>query len=318
MVSDETVLILGAGASKPYGFPTGLELRKDIIFNLLPLLRENIDKIKIGSDFDRNPFIIKIKELIGTFQKSSTSSIDLFLTRDKDFYHLGKQIITILLANYEIKSKFREEIENSEYDWYFNFYEALTKDIINSDEISKFAKNKVSVITFNYDRSLEHFLYESLVNSFRSKEGEIEDLMRKFKIIHVYGKLALLPWEFPNGGVEYGSVNLMYDFEVYSKNLQIIYDERETKTEEIVELISKAKKIFFLGFGYAEENLTAIGFDQTILNLDQRIYGTAYKLTEAEITKNITRLRANNNHMVPGKFHLEDCDSKMLLRNYLF
>lgn len=317
MISDNTVLILGAGASKPYGYPTALELRKEIIYDLLPMLKKYANENKKVTDFDSHPFVLKIKNLIEVFNKSSTSSIDLFLSRNKDFYDFGKQIITLLLANHEIESKFREEIENRANDWYFNFYDVLTKDIINPDEIKIFANNNVSVITFNYDRSFEHFIYESLINSFKSKIDEIQELMQNFKIIHVYGKLAPLPWENIDGSVEYGSTYLRDYYAEYSKNLQIIYDERKSKTEEIVELISNAQKIFFLGFGFAEENLAAIGLDRSIFKKEQRIYGTAQGLTEQEIVKNSYRLRKNNNHMIIEKFHLEDCDSLMLLRNYL-
>jgi len=37
MIKRPTVLILGAGASNPYGFPTGLGLSQSIIGNLRPL-----------------------------------------------------------------------------------------------------------------------------------------------------------------------------------------------------------------------------------------------------------------------------------------
>ena len=40
MITEKTVFILGAGASKPYGFPTALELRKDIIYKF-PNLYKN-------------------------------------------------------------------------------------------------------------------------------------------------------------------------------------------------------------------------------------------------------------------------------------
>jgi len=36
MINDETVFVLSAGASVPYGYPTGIGLREDII----SLLRE--------------------------------------------------------------------------------------------------------------------------------------------------------------------------------------------------------------------------------------------------------------------------------------
>jgi len=38
VIKKPTVLILGAGASSPYGFPTGLGLSQSIIANLRPLL----------------------------------------------------------------------------------------------------------------------------------------------------------------------------------------------------------------------------------------------------------------------------------------
>lgn len=317
MISENTVLILGAGASKPYGFPTARELRKDIIFNAIPLLKKYADENGKGADFDSHPYVKSVKEFIEVFKNSSTSSIDLFLSRNKDYYGIGKDIITLLLANYELNSKFREEIEKTENDWYFYFYETITKDLIKSEEISRLIENKVSIITFNYDRSFEHFLHESLLNSFRGKANDIQEFMRSFKIIHVYGILAPLPWESIEGNVKYGSKNLMDYYADYSKNLQIIYEERKSKTEEIVELITNANKIFFLGFGYAEENLEAIGFNKPILKKEQRIYGTALDLTEQEIVKHSYKLRGNNNHMIIEKFVLENCDSLMLLRNNL-
>ena len=308
MISNSAVLIVGAGASKPYGYPTALELRESLIKDLIPLLSK-----MGGNEKNISPRLLK---LIEAFNKSSTSSIDLFLTRNKGFMELGKAAITFLLANYEIGSKFREEIVDRKYDWYFELYNTLTKSIINPEDISKFTQNHISIITFNYDRSLEHFIYESLVNSFRTKVKEINELMLSFNIVHVYGKLAPLPWENPEG-IEYGNNVLKEYFFDFSKNIQIIYDERKTKPEETMELISNATNIFFLGFGYSEENLEAIGFDKLFLKPHQQIYGTAYHLTESEVRKNVKLLRSKNTHMDSNKFKLEDCDCRMLLRNYL-
>jgi len=38
----------------------------------------------------------------------------------------------------------------------------MTKEIINPEEINKFSDNKLSVISFNYDRSFENYFYESM------------------------------------------------------------------------------------------------------------------------------------------------------------
>ena len=221
------MLILGAGASKPYGYPTALELRKEIITNLIPRLKYYNDEHNKTADFDNEPYIKKIKGMISVFKNSSTSSIDLFLSRNNKYYVHGKQVITFLLANYELESNFREDIKESKYDWYFNLYEVLTKGIISPDDVPKFSENKISIITFNYDRSFEHFIYDSLINSFTSKREEIHKLMQNFKVIHVYGKLADLPWESVDG-VDYRSTHIRDFYDEYCKNIQIIYDERKT------------------------------------------------------------------------------------------
>ena len=316
MISENTVLILGAGASKPYGYPTALELRREIINNLIPLLKKYSEDGNKSEGFDTHPYIKKIQELINVFKYSSTNSIDLFLSRNKEYQDIGKQIITFLLANYELGSKFREDIIDNNCDWYFFIYEILTRGIFNSDEISKFAENKVTIITFNYDRSFEHFLYESLQYSFKGKQNEINELMLNFNIIHVYGKIAPLNWE-SSEGVKYRDSLLRDYYADYFKNIQIIYEERESKVEKIIEAISNANKIFFLGFGYAEENLKAIGLDKPILKKHQRVFGTAFNLTDSEIIKNSYLLRSANIHMMIEKFQLYNCDSLVLLRNHL-
>ena len=59
----------------------------------------------------------------------------------------------------------------------------------------------ISFITFNYDRSLEQFLYFA----FKHWEGLPEDVcvdrVRDLQINHIYGKLGPLDWESENGNV---------------------------------------------------------------------------------------------------------------------
>jgi len=153
MITDKTVFILGAGASKPYGFPTAAELRRNIIYKFSDMFKRSLadhnaidlSKIDLRKDFEK---------LISTFRYSSTKSIDLFLSRNKQFYEIGKRIITYLIANFEINSKFREDIEYPQFDWYMYLYDLLTDKISKTENLEAlFKQNKVSFITFNYDRS---------------------------------------------------------------------------------------------------------------------------------------------------------------------
>ena len=103
MITENTVFILGAGASKPYGFPTALELRKDIIYSFTSDFQNALTKFNQSSG-DNLQFSPAIKELIETFRLSSTKSIDLFLSRNKKYYELGKAILAFLIASTSVPS----------------------------------------------------------------------------------------------------------------------------------------------------------------------------------------------------------------------
>ena len=95
------------------------------------------------------------------FRKSSNKSIDLFLARNPSLVTVGKLAISLEILKSEIASKFREEIDNPALDWYSYLFDRFTDTFLDKDKFT-ISDNKVSFITFNYDRSLEHFLIESL------------------------------------------------------------------------------------------------------------------------------------------------------------
>jgi hypothetical protein len=316
MITDRTVFILGAGASKPYGFPTALELRKDIITKFSDSYSKKLAEYKSpgGRQVAMEP---GMRELIDQFNLSATKSIDLFLSRNKKYYDFGKEIIAFLIAEYEIKSKFLESVDNPYQDWYFEMFDLLTKEIANPEKlVNLIGLNKVSFITFNYDRSLEHFLYTSFYNSFATKRNELKQIMPMFKFIHLYGKLAPLPWENLSPGYKYADESYFEHLDDFVENIKIIFEERAGGMDDAKNEILAAQKIFFLGFGYADENLAVLEFS-SLLNEDQWIYGTAMGSTEVERRKIASKLKGSNQRIPPQKIVIQDCDSVMLLRNHI-
>jgi hypothetical protein len=154
-----------------------------------------------------------------------------------------------------------------------------------SDGYLDFKKNRVKVITFNYDRSLEHFLYISLLRTYSSIDltnHKPLDLI-PFKFIHVYGKIDNFPWENPSGG-EYKSEYSVTDIVNTSDNIKLIHERNDEFLNEIKEIIAEAKNIFFLGFGYDVGNMQALGWPENF-NEDKRIFGTAFNLTQSRISE---------------------------------
>jgi len=288
MIEQNTVFILGAGASCPYKYLSGRELRKDICYNfrtnyktfVLQPWQNQANLQVVGSDIDL------VDEFITQFYKSSTPSIDLFLSRNPKLEDLGKKAILLSMFQSEQKSHFREELDDEKHDWYMYLFTELTRDFISSDSC-EISKNKISFITFNYDRSLEHFLFESLINSFSEMTPDgIKTDLRKIPFLHMYGQIAPLPWQDKNNGISYQKQLSEFEPALLTDNIRVIYDDRSKIEDKTIvkawELIKTAKQLFFLGFGYAKENMQLLRIPE-ILNHKQMIFGTAMKYTEREI-----------------------------------
>ena len=227
----------------------------------------------------------------------------------------------------EKRSVFREKVEKREHDWYFRLFGNLTREATTKEEYHRFGDNHISFITFNYDRSLEQFLFESLLNSFEGvDEHRAREQLARIPIIHVYGKPAPLPWELcdepeglPYGDSELATFNLLDAVD----NIHVVHEERANPSlEGARELISQAERIFFLGFGYAKENLDTLGLP-TILKPTQRIYGTAMGFIPKDIMDmqlwfaEGLRYPQKPTEDTRSKVHLKDCDCAALLREFL-
>jgi len=321
MISAPTVFVLGAGASCPYGYPSGRELRKEICTHFY----EDYPNYIKGNSRTQSSKTLELelneaRNFTDRFDKSSTKSIDLFLARNPEFEVFGKKAIIFRIFAAEKNSAFRERMgtEEKEKDWYSHIFDKLTDDIVKKSDYSSFCENNLSFITFNYDRSFEHFLYESLINSFNNIPPEkIKEQISQLRIIHVFGQIAGLEWQDLDSKIEYrGNIK---DIDELVNNLRIIYEENENpELEEEQKLISEAQNIFFLGFVYAKENLELLNIPE-ILKPQQQIRGTALGLTKKEIAGISSSITTSSTMHVTCDIKIHEAwDSLQLLRQYLY
>ena len=152
MITKPTVFILGAGASVSFGYPTGKSLIEIILKNFD---QNNVDNVI--SNFEGLGFSLEeILSFRDELRHSAAPSIDSFLEpRIEEERYLGKLAITNALIPFEnIDPLFSPD------SWYTLFFNML------NSKFDDFEKNKISFITFNYDRSLEQFLMTTLKNRF--------------------------------------------------------------------------------------------------------------------------------------------------------
>jgi hypothetical protein len=327
MIETNTVFIIGAGASVPYGYPTGKELRRIICKDVGKIIKAHISRNQ-GTQFEDElqDFSQLLNEMKDAFFRSGTPSIDMFLSRSSSYAEVGKSAIVASILDAESSSVFHEETVIPEQDWYSYLYHRMSNELTGKDDCKRFGENKVAFITFNYDRSLEHFLSECLRYSFIDSlrySVNIAELI-PFRFIHVYGCVSDLPWQ-SGSGLRYGDRNDFRTVQRLTRNIRVIYDRADANLYEAKQAILDADRVFFLGFGYAKENLDVLGLPD-ILNNHQKVYGSAYKFTKKERNSIVNYFCQrkdctlnNNNEKVTrkGNVWLADYDCHRLLREWL-
>jgi hypothetical protein len=99
MIKKPTVLILGAGASAPYGYPTGLALKQETIKGLSP--GGSAERMRQIVSMTGDIYQVKLKEFVFALRTSGQASIDAFLEHRPEFMELGKSAITQILTSRE-------------------------------------------------------------------------------------------------------------------------------------------------------------------------------------------------------------------------
>jgi hypothetical protein len=279
MIKEKTVFILGAGASAPYRYHTGKELR-DYICTHFPSDYRSLIKNNPWSARKREIKIGEADKFSKVFDKSNTQSIDLFLASRPEYSEIGKIAIVTAILGSE-RQNWNSGPRYPKQDWFLYLFNRMRRELNKPDSYKKFGENNVAFITFNYDRFFEHYLYESFINSFNL--GIDPDYIGKdffqdnpnfipFPVLHVYGKISEVQWL---GGYEYGEV---YDWGIINNlkdNIRVIYDRVDAEIQNIKGRIQWAERIFFLGFGYAQENLDALEIPY-VFKKGQHIYGTVH------------------------------------------
>lgn len=313
MINKNTTIIIGAGASSPYGYPTGKKLRENIISGRKARVERYIRSV--FNPVMGDGLIDKYDDFVNAFSKSSTKSIDLFISRNPDFQLIGKTLIWYYILTSEKRSKFREDVK--EDDWYSYLFTRMTDKLMRPSDIH-ITKNNIKFITFNYDRSFEHFLYESLRYSFTvASEEDILKVINNIKIVHIFGKVFDLDWQDGIPKVKYNRNDLLTtDIEQYVHNIQTINEDSTIESQKkIISDIKKSETVIFLGFGFLEENMKILGFPDVIGKV-REVYGTGIGYTNREREQIVMKYFSKVNNYSQN-VHIENLNCTDLLREFL-
>lgn len=271
MIEQPTVLVLGAGASAPFNFPTGGTLMEFVCDHDIP------HAIK-----DMFPDIPTINSFREALRLSGQPSVDAFLEKQPQFTELGKAYIAFFLIGREQEKRL---FAWNGGNWYRYLFQHMGCDY------KEFEKNKLGIITFNYDRSLEHFLYTALLNSSNApdKEQTVASQLKNIRILHVHGQLGFLEWQVPSHSKDhvrpYTHDNSTMNVRIAASGIKIISEDPGSAFAGAVTLLEWAERVYFLGFGYHPTNMARLQVPSSV-DINRRPYlhvgGTAFGLTYEE------------------------------------
>lgn len=275
-----TTLVLGAGSSCPYGFPSGVELRSRIL-----KLSDRIDIFAFAAKKNRR----QAQHFLDIFTRSQLNSIDSFLAKNPEFSEIGKTAIAMVLLHCENESLFlSEDIKDHWYRYLVNSISPHSWDELDLSWLT--------IISFNYDRSLRFYLHDAFKNMYQKSDEEVQEKLHRLQIHYVYGalthKLAAYGKYNPNSAEYYdedseGDENYIYaDFQRMYSELRVIPEGRndDIHLEKIRNVLLASSKICILGFGFDPTNIERINESGAFGTVEQpkRVVATTKGMTTAE------------------------------------
>jgi hypothetical protein len=139
-------------------------------------------------------------------------------------------------------------------DRWFSQFLSMALSGVKRDEIDQ-AFAAVTIINFNYDRSLEQYLYWALQTQAAISQEQAARLVSSLRIMRPYGYVGALDWQ-DREGVPFGPIDPL-GFRLFSLAARIrTYNEQHQSDlpKKITEALNSAQVIIFLGFGYHAQN----------------------------------------------------------------
>lgn len=341
MFPPNTLLVVGAGASKEVDLPLGGLLVEQISQAL------RFDELTFGSAIGSGNAVIYEavrrqftstgypKAFAACRQMSSAlkhaTSIDAYLEDFRENVEMvlcGKIAIAHIIAHAELHSSMRVDKSNIYHKpnwdgfastWYPKFFRML-KEGVGLQNVENIFDN-VTIVCFNYDRCIEHYLYYSLREYYALTPNDALSLLKKLKIFHPYGTIGPFEIDSQTGhstfGMELRGTTLLKQ----ATEIKTVYETRDTASEDFIKnAVLTSEQAIFLGFGFHQLNLDLLrspGRNHTI----NGVYATCYEMPEPiapELTRRIAKVFCADAapEKMMGKVTLRGLTSRAMLDNY--
>jgi hypothetical protein len=283
MIRTKTTFIIGAGASCELQMPSGPEL--------VTRIAQSLDFARYGAELQTRDSTLLMQYLAKASARAGKGedvlnaaalrirtaakmggSIDAILEQhnnDPMILLCGKLAIAHFICQAEAKSTLRQTpriegdlpLQGTE-SWLYQMAMLITSGVPRLQ--AERCLDDLTIISFNYDRSLEHFLPHAFVMAFGMTLQEAQRLIAaKLTVLRPYGSVGRLPWQ--NGEApecEWGTENPwnIHNLAAHIKTLSEQANNRQLLMG-MQSAVASAKRLVLLGFGFQPQNIDLL-FDR--------------------------------------------------------
>jgi hypothetical protein len=263
MIRNKVVFLLGAGASRGYGYPTGTRLMSDLTGvsgdQILEMEKAGIEKDDV----------MLFSQRLGD---CGLNSVDSFLKKNPVFGRVAKMRIAQELTAAEQRAARGAGRDETWIKYLFSRF-------MDGNGVDEFRDNKCTFVTLNYDRCLEFELTKMLSNSYGAPWKDAAAAVGAIKTIHLHGSIGSPPEE----ARLYGRIPGPGEVQKAAEGILTLGEPgSEREYEAASTCLRSADVIFSLGFGYHQETLEKLGLLNEPLPV---IHGTCQGLTQSEVNR---------------------------------
>ncbi len=288
------VFVVGAGASKEFGLPTGFELKANI---------KKICDIRFEDGYTQSSGDWEVVEALRNLARERSDrnindylnaawrirdnidfapSIDNFLDTHRDDEYIvefGKLAITFALQQAESQSTLvvdengRVDPRNSE-TWIGRLFSILVAQRTFDDFVA--ALENITFVSFNYDRCIQHFFVNVARSYFNSGNEGAQRVLDALNVVYAYGSIG--EYYLHQYGSSFGVISKGQKLVETSRLIQTFTEGGDSQSRTAIQYaIRNADVVVYLGFGFLPINMKLLA-EEAVPNTS-RVIGTAKGLS---------------------------------------
>ncbi len=288
MFNSKTVFVVGAGASYEAGLPLGNELLGSIATGMDFRIEAGLN-ITSGNDTIFSAWRAHTQDQVNddllnailgaarTIHNAHglSKSIDQFIDthRDKELVAFaGKSAIPYFILEAEKNSVLAEgrAVRNDKLflpalqipkileriaPWYKEFSETLFEGV-SAEEVETIFDN-ITIVCFNYDRCIEHYLGHAISLHYQIDLSEAAGIVsERLRIFHPYGTVGELVRPNSPKGLQFGQMVGGAGLIKAANRIRTFTEQRDQGMMDAIQAeVSGAETMVFLGFGFLPDNM---------------------------------------------------------------